>query len=122
MVRPDPYDAVILTLGAFRLTRLVGWDDLTIGLRGKLTGVPDAEHASFVDVYEEHVEAGTQMPPGARSRYYRSKLVRCPWCVGWWLSLGVYAAWRAKPRATLSASTPLALSAAVGLIAKHLDP
>jgi hypothetical protein len=46
----------------------------------------------------------------------------CPFCQGFWVSLAVYLAWVFEPRWTLYAVAPFAISAAVGLIARNLDP
>lgn len=45
----------------------------------------------------------------------------CPWCLGFWLSVGSWLAWLAWPHWTLVTATPFALSATVGLIASRLD-
>lgn len=45
----------------------------------------------------------------------------CPWCLGFWLSVGAYTLWRLEPKATLILAAIFALSAAVGLIAQNLD-
>ena len=93
---PSSLAFVVLVFAAYRLTRLAGWDDFPLAarLRERATeGRPTLDH-----------------------------LVGCPFCVGWWISLATYGAWLAFPRATLYAAMPLAISGAVGLIAKNLDP
>lgn len=47
-------------------------------------------------------------------------LVHCPFCLGWWVSLATYLAWLAWDP-VLYGLAPLALSGAVGLLAKNLD-
>lgn len=111
---PAALVCVVLTLGAFRLARLVGWDDLppVEKLRAKLIG----EVAYYNDVERK----------GAPIYRYRrpalAKFVHCPWCQGFWVSLLVYLAWLAWPTGTVYALAPFALSAAVGLLARNLDP
>lgn len=69
---------------------------------------------------------GTQHPiPGGPEHYKRPHLatfIGCPWCLGFWLSLGAWAAyhWWDGPNTVLIA-TPLALSALVGLVVQNLD-
>lgn len=113
---PSALVLLVLALAAFRLVRLVGWDDLppVVRVRSWVLG--------------ERVEARSR-PAGRDDVYvtlYRRPLlahfVHCPFCVGWWVALATYVAWVLEPRWTLYACVPLALSAAVGLIAKNLDP
>jgi hypothetical protein len=159
---PSWWAVVLLALGAFRITRLIGWDDLTIQARRYVTGVGDEEHKQWAYVIDHQREvdedpwdiervhwlddaqgeladrleaatgkrtcppivaaATTAYPPISPRRYYLSKMVRCPWCAGWWVTLIVWALWLAWPHAVLIAVTPFALSAILGLIAKNLDP
>lgn len=45
----------------------------------------------------------------------------CPWCAGFWIALGWYAAWQAWEDGTLVVAAAFALSAAVGLVASAHD-
>lgn len=134
MRHPDFLALVILGLGLFRLTRLVGWDEITVDPRRWLTGIADADYnqvaqwvesmkASGHDPWDPnlHKDARVERIISER-RYYFAKLVRCPWCIGFWLSVAVWLAWWGEPRVTLFLATPLALSAIVGLVAKNWDP
>jgi hypothetical protein len=100
-VTPEPYELVLLALAAFRVTRLIGWDDITEPWRHRLAGYDDA--------------------PGA-PRGLAARLVECPWCLGWWVSLGWWAAWARFEDETLLVATPWAVAALVGLAARWLDP
>lgn len=127
---PHPWAAVVLALGAYRLTRLIGWDTfppvavarawiLGETWPGELNRMPD-------DVREVEWMAMLRSDPElAASRTYvhplLADLVSCPFCLGWWVALATYAAWLWLPTATLYAMSPLALAAAVGLVAKNLD-
>jgi len=64
-------------------------------------------------------EEGTAPPPGYRENL--ATFLTCAWCAGFWISVVVWGAWLLAPHATLVAAVPWALSAAVGLVAKHLD-
>lgn len=136
---PDSWPLVILVLATFRVARLIGWDDITIRLRGWATGIPDEDHEVWVKILEGHAERGVDpwrhglagvetpsgrldRPPFSRFRWDFAKMIRCPWCLGWWLSVAAWLLFASWPRATLFGALPLALSAAVGLIAKRLDP
>lgn len=131
---PDALDFLLLGLAAFRLTRLAGWDDLTITPRRWLTGLGDDDHHAWASAIDElrqdgkdpwmppmDTSASWSAPPVSRARFYVGKMIRCPWCAGWWVSLAVWLGWLAWPHAITSASIPLALSAVVGLVAKNLD-
>lgn len=101
---PGPWTGAVLTLAVFRLVRLAGWDDfpLAVRLRAVLLGQDDPGKPSY-------------------RRPVVAELLHCPFCVGWWFSLLVYLAWIWQPRDVLYACAPLALSGAVGLIAKNWD-
>jgi hypothetical protein len=163
VVAPSWWVFVLLALGAFRVTRLVAYDDLTIPLRSWLTGMGDEEHKQWAYVIDHQHEVAhdpwdlrqVQMlpmetlrdrlreatgsdavpplvasdqawPPVSKERYYVSKLVRCPWCAGFWVSLAAMAVWGGWHDAGLSGwfsgvVLALPLSAVVGLLAKNLD-
>lgn len=113
---PSAWVGVVLALAAFRLTRLVGWDDLppiarvrawALGERVEARSRPGGQDDAYLTLYRRPLLA---------------HLVHCPFCVGWWVSLALYIVWLWLPTETLYAAAPLALSAAVGLIAKNLDP
>lgn len=63
----------------------------------------------------------TTIVPFTRTRWYVSKLIRCAWCLGWWLGVLVWIAYQAAPRGTLIAMSLFAVSAIPGLVAKNLD-
>lgn len=127
---PDAWPAVLLALAVFRITRLVGWDDLTITLRVKATGLSDREHHDWATYIDQMRQAdrdawdvpGSQPPPISERRFYLSKMLRCPWCVGFWLSAAAWVLWLAEPQAAVALALPFAVSAVVGLVAKNLDP
>lgn len=136
---PTLTDLTLLALATYRLARIIGWDDITIRLRGWVTGVPDRDYDFWVHVLEQELAAGhdpwrsglrgrvdgptgkIDRPPVTHARWDLAKLLRCPWCLGFWLSIVVVACWLSWPRGTLFAATPLAVSAIVGLVAKNLD-
>lgn len=118
----------LLSLAAYRLTRLIGWDDLTVTPRRLLTGVSDTDHEAIAEYVDELERGGSDpwagspesVPPISRRRFYLSKMIRCPWCLGWWVSLTITVVWWIVEDGML-VSVPLialAVSAAVGLIAK----
>jgi len=119
-VTPEPFELLLLTLGGFRLVRLIGWDTITEPARKWLTGYSDDGAPTLSDgLYDS--STGNVYHHG-KLRVYVSTLIRCPWCIGFWLSIGIYGLWLLTPEAVLVACVPLTLSAAFGLIAKNLDP
>lgn len=119
---PGPWPAVVILLGTYRLVRLIGWDDLPpiLRLRERLTGPTSRVTGS------QNSRAGlTSEEPVIVWSFRRPLLAHflgCAFCQGFWVSLAAYGAWLAWPHYTLYALAPFALSGAVGLIARNLDP
>lgn len=115
---PGPYELLLLAVGGFRLVRLVGWDTITEPARRWLTGYDDEGAPTLSD--DDYRENGDPVHHSV-ARVYVSTLVRCPWCIGFWIALALYGAWLLAPAAVVAVMVPLTLSAAFGLIAKNLD-
>jgi len=120
----------LLALGVFRIVRLIGWDDITARVRAAAT-MPDADYDSWIGMQHSAEQSGESLdrwlerhnergPSGFR--WWLARLIRCPWCLGVWVALPVWAAWLTWPSGTLGAMTPLAIMSVVGLVAKNLDP
>lgn len=110
---PSPFVSLVLVLAVYRLARLVGWDTFPLAERlrdavtGKRVRYQPTESSEPIYTYR---------------RPTVEHFIGCPFCQGFWLSLAAYGAWLLEPRWTLYALAPLALSGAVGLVAKNLDP
>lgn len=117
---PSPWISVVLALGAFRVVRLIGWDDLAPiqRIRDWLTG------ASLDATSGPNAGFTTEQPAYVWShrRPLLAHFLACPFCQGFWVSVIVYVCWIEWPRQTLYGLAPFALSAVVGLVAKNLDP
>lgn len=83
---------LVLSLAVFRLTRLFVQDSIFDGLRSKFW---------------------ERFPPESSKLGYFST---CSWCLGFWLSLGVYFCYTIVPLQTLWVAYVFALSAVVGLL------
>lgn len=98
---------MILTLGTFRLWRIVAADTLPILMRAR-----------------DWLLVGVEWDDEGRTLYYRRKLLaewlECPYCSGAWFSVAVYLLWLWTPE-MLYVATPLAISAAVGILRTRLD-
>ena len=86
---PDWYELILLALAAFRTWKLVGEDTIL-----------DRPRAFVVKRGGEYVET----------------LLECPWCAGFWISLGWWGAFLLWPHGSIVAAVPLAISALVGLL------
>lgn len=109
--------AATLVLGVYRIARLIGWDAWP-----PIAALRDRILQTTVD------RSMTERRPNgepARRRYGRPTLaeaIRCPFCAAFWIGLVVYGCWLVVPTETLYVLAPFALSAAVGLIGRNLDP
>jgi hypothetical protein len=108
---PSPWHAAILALAAFRICRLVGWDDFPPVSRARawLTGETSSWSQTDQIQYEYR-------------RPLLAHFLGCAFCQGFWTTVAVWGTWEAAPRWTLIVAVPFALSSAVGLVAKNLDP
>lgn len=126
---PSPWVAIVLALASFRLTRFIGWDDFPplVAARDWLTGAHtvskgtnEARTGQSSDVVTYDI---------AFRWWWLDKLLGCAYCLGAWVSTLVYLGWvfLGAPYALAQHSPifyvvgPAALSAAVGIIARHLD-
>jgi hypothetical protein len=93
---PNPLHLLLLTLGVFRLSRLITTDIIAEPLR------------NFI---------WKRFPPSTQLGY----LFTCNWCMSIWFSSLITVCYTIVPTATLFCCTILALSALTGLISNKLD-
>lgn len=120
---PSPWIALVLALAVFRLCRLAGWDDFPPVVRARAWAV--GAELSQPQSANQAMRLTNEPTPEAEWRYRRpllAHLIACAYCLGFWISFFAYGAWLLTPRWTLYALAPWALSAAVGIIARTLDP
>ena len=119
---PSAWVGVVMALGVYRISRLLGWDDFPPVARARawVTG------EYVISRGDMNQQAGlTKIPPEIETRFRRPLLehfLHCPFCQGFWLSVIAYVAWVFAPTETVYFLAAWALSAAVGLIARNLDP
>jgi hypothetical protein len=79
LVSVPPFDALLIALAAFRITRLVVYDKITRWFRELFadTRVVSTPEGSMVEVHKH----------GRGIRHTISDLLDCPWCIGFWSSL-----------------------------------
>lgn len=99
----DPVALTVNALAAYRLTRL--WT------RDSLPPLPRVRQ-HVLDKLDEIQDA-----KGSHEPHPLAALVDCPWCIGFWISVGVVAAATVTPRAWRPLATALAFSAVVANIA-----
>jgi hypothetical protein len=119
---PDPWPALVMALAAYRLARLVGWDDFPPihRLRARITGeqtVTSGSINSRMGVTNERPEVSVEW-----RRPVLAHFISCAFCQGFWISAAVYTAWLFYPTQLMYGLAPFALSGAVGIIARNLDP
>lgn len=91
---PDVWEATLLALAAYRTWKLAAIDKIL-----------DRPRAWLLD-----------------SRPRLDGFVACEACFGFWAAVEWWAAWQAWPKGTLVVATPFALSAAVIVLARIVDP
>ena len=89
------WEFAILALAVFRVYRLIAEDDVADRPREWLLDKLEEERLEKLD-----------------------KLITCPWCLGFWLSVIAWLFWLITPDWAVGLAVPWALSAAVALIAK----
>lgn len=119
---PAAWTTVLLALAAFRVTRLVGWDDFPPVARARswVVGAYVPKRGSTnanLGLTGETTDDGIVF-----RRPVLEHFLHCPYCVGFWISLVAYLAWVVFPTETQYAAMPFALSAMVGITARMLDP
>lgn len=124
MTVPSGTELALLILGAYRLTRLGGWDAFPpiARLRARIAGQgwePGDPEISLPGKTPEPI--GDLYLRPTYQRPLLAHLLHCPFCLGWWISLTITAGWYLAPRWTLYALLPFAISGAAGLLAKNLD-
>lgn len=81
LVSVPPFDALLMALATFRITRLIVYDKITRWFR---------ELFSDVRHYEEDGVAWVEVRPLGRGiRHTIHDLLQCPWCIGFWAALSV---------------------------------
>lgn len=104
---PDWWTLTLLVLAVFRVWRLLAEDDVLDRPRAWLLRLGDWKEGDPV------------VPSTYRAGL--GKFLSCPWCLGFWLSLGWWGAWMLWPHASAMLAAPWALSAVVGLVGSRLN-
>lgn len=92
MRTPTPWQTTILAAAAYRLWRLAAEDSILDRPRDRIAGASE----------------------------WADELIACPWCLGFWISAGTWAAYQKQPERTVALASPWAISTAVGVLAHAL--
>lgn len=79
LVSVPPFDALLMALAAFRVTRLVVYDKITRWFRELFADVREYD--------EDGVRWVEVRPWGSGLRHTIYDLLQCPWCIGFWSAL-----------------------------------
>lgn len=114
MVNPVPSAlvCVVLVLGVYRLTRLIGWDEFP-----PIARVRDR----WLDKRITRQLTNENLPAFTFGRPVLAAMVQCPYCLGFWVGLVVWGMWLVIPTVVLVIVAPFALNGAVGIVARNLD-
>src|SRR5579859_641849 len=79
LVSVPPFDALLMALAAFRVTRLIVYDKITRWFREWFADTREWEEGGvwWVEI----------KPEGTGFRHTIYDLLQCPWCIGFWASL-----------------------------------
>ena len=97
MTVPNWYGLILLGLAAFRTWKFIGDDTILDWPRDR------SKELAF--------KLG-----GPKAKDYWETLLECPWCAGFWVSLGWWGAYELWPHGSLIAAVPFVISAIVGLL------
>ncbi|TSB46093.1 DUF1360 domain-containing protein [Alkalicoccobacillus porphyridii] len=104
----EGYAWLVLILAAFRLTRLLVYDEITSWVR-----------QPFVETKEEVVDGQSVYylePSGKGLRRWMGKLLSCHWCMGVWTTSFLYGGWLLWPGVFIYLAHILALAGAAAII------
>lgn len=118
---PQPWIAIVMMLGVYRVVRLVGWDEFPWVAKIRAWATGETSHYNPTE-NRDHAVVRHKHPT-------LHHFLNCPFCQGFWWSLGTYVCWVlvGAPGAIDAESwmfyglAPFALSGAVGLLTKNLD-
>jgi hypothetical protein len=96
MVDISPFTLIVLSLAAFRITRLVIEDVIFESVREKIW---------------------KKFPPSTKFGY----LLTCYWCLGLWVSVVVFGCYLLAPSITFVVSLVLSISTIIGIISSRID-
>ena len=106
----DPWQFVVVVLAAFRVVRFVVFD--------KLVGA----HLESRSKFSRRLDTWAYDQNGQDRSFVRGKvgdLLTCPWCIGFWISLAVWAAFWWGPEWVQYATYAWAVAGAVALISAY---
>lgn len=114
---PDLAILVVLALATYRLTRVVTTDSISDGFRAAVYRFAYDDAAAVIDEQTKQFVAA----PRAPWRTWLYALFSCPHCLGVWVGIGVYCAWRWGSDAALAVLAVAALTGAQSALASFVS-
>lgn len=114
-----PILLVILAVGSFSITRLIGTDSFPPIEKLRTWFYEHFPHDGYSSMKRPKRGQWVAIGRGYTVNVgtWLGELVSCPWCLGWWVSAVVWGSFVLWPTGTLFVCVPFALRAIVGLIA-----
>jgi hypothetical protein len=106
---PDWWEAVLLSLAAYRSWRLLAEDDLL-----------DRPRRILLRIGSDWRQQGDPVPVGYRAAW--AEFLTCPACFGFWVALAWWGAWLGLDEWATMAAAPLAISTVLIVVRSRLDP
>ena len=106
---PDWWEALLIALASYRMWRLLAEDDIF-----------DRPRRWLLRLGSDWQKEGDPVPAGYRTKM--AEWLTCPWCAGLWISFIWWGMWLWVGDWAAGIAAPFALSAAVGITRRNLDP
>ena len=119
---PSPWIGLVLALAAFRITRLIGWDDLPPVARARAWVTGASMRSQSTSNTAMRLTNDESKDTWVYKRPLLAHMITCPYCMGFWVAAVTYIAWVFVPTQMLYVAAVFALSGAIGIIARMLDP
>jgi Protein of unknown function (DUF1360) len=117
-----PVYALIFALAVYSITRLISVDSFPPIERARNWFYDRFPYDGYVT--EKRPKRGTFVVVGRNYHVnvgtWAGELISCPWCLGWWVSLGMSLSFLFWPMMTLAVCFPFAFRVIPGIISRYV--